>query len=137
VRDDAAAAVEIVRLGDAGEPVVLIRAVAAIAHRDVGRLELAREGERIRLEVLNIDAEEDDCAVVRARGGVQDRRLVATGDAPARPEVEDDRPATQLVEAKSPIGQAAPSLGRPGLGPRPQHLERERRSGRRLARSDA
>src|SRR6266511_448526 len=62
VLDDASSWVEVVRLGDAGEPVVLVSAVAAIAHRDVRRVELAREGERVRLQVLNVDAEEDDLA---------------------------------------------------------------------------
>ena len=94
--DDPTFPIDEVRLGHAGQPVVAVGGAAAVTDGDVIDLEAAQEAMRVGREVLYVDAQERDAALVRLRGGDEDRGFSLAWNAPRSPEVEHDGVRLQL-----------------------------------------
>jgi len=108
-----------------------------VADRNVVQLVLAGKAAGIVGQVLDVDADEHDPAAVVEGGGVEDRRLLTTGDAPRGPEVQGDRVAAQLAQVELAVADRRREPRRPALGVRPEDAEVESGSGGLLAGGDA
>src|SRR5262249_54732699 len=89
MRDDAAAPVGAERLGHARESVLGVEPVALVDDRRIRQPVAANEAAGVAGEVLVVDTEHDELSSVALRGLLQEPRLVATRNAPRRPEVDD------------------------------------------------
>src|ERR1700675_4215699 len=94
--DDAAPAVEEIRLRKADQPVSVVERAAFGPERDVVDVMAFEEPVCVRAEVVHVEPHEDDLAPVYAGSLRQPRGLGTAGRAPGRPEVEDGREALEL-----------------------------------------
>src|SRR6266566_1656930 len=92
--DDAAPAVEVIRLGKADQTVGVVDRAASRPERDVVDVMAFEEPVRVRAEVVHVEPDEDDLAPVQAGRLRQPGGLGTAGRAPGRPEVEDGREAS-------------------------------------------
>src|SRR5439155_9864083 len=133
VDDDPSLGVQIVGLGQPGQPVAAFGRGTPVADRDEVDLVLAEEAAGVAREVVDIDSEERDLPSVRASGGAKARRLGGARRAPGRPEVEHDRLTPQLAKRHLSVFERGARGLRPGLCPPPQDRQREIRRERLLA----
>src|ERR1700693_507308 len=113
--DDAAPAVEVIRLGKADQTVSVVERAAFGPERDVVDVMAFEEPVCVGAEVVYIEPHEDDLAPVCAGRLRQPGSLGSAGGAPGCPEVEDGWKALELRERHRSPTDVRPQPSRPRL----------------------